>query len=87
MQFVKTISDTDDRKQAVFQHGEAYYLYSYSRKPDYNVDEVMVFRCSPGGKVIDYSEITMRHGYVPSAEVMKEVEEILNMRKEMHSCD
>lgn len=85
MKFVKTMKDYEDLKQAVFQHGEAYYLYSYSRKPEMNVDEVMVFRCTPGGSIVDYAEVACHRGYVPSTEVMKELEESLNNRKATHS--
>jgi hypothetical protein len=84
MKFVKTVINEDDRKTAVFQYGDAYYLYSYSRQENL-CDEVMVFRCTPGGDVVDYAEVTRHHGYVDSKSVMSMLEATLKQRKEIHN--
>ena len=73
MEFVKTIVNEDDKKQALFflpENGK-YYLYSYVNH-DY-AHETMVFECDADGEVENHMDLAMGSGYVPSWEIMEQV--------------
>lgn len=73
MEFVKTIVNEEDKKQAVFflpENGK-YYLYSYVKNEWAN--ETMVFECDADGGVENHMDLAMGSGYVPSSEMMKKV--------------
>ena len=78
MKFLTVIQNTDERKQAVFEHEGSHYLYSYSKIDDASVNETMVFSCDKTGEVLDYAELYTGSGYVPSDEVMKKIAEDKN---------
>ena len=80
MKFVKVFRDESDStsgrilRQAIFTHKgpSAYgkfFLYSYSKQPDNNVDETMVFRCKEDGSH-DGRELFFGHGYIHSKDAM-----------------
>tara|TARA_R110001583_G_scaffold31062_6_gene106763 strand:+ start:3874 stop:4131 length:258 start_codon:yes stop_codon:yes gene_type:complete len=75
MKFLTVIQNTDERKQAVFEHEDFHYLYSYSKIDDASVNETMVFSCDENGEVLDYTELYTGYCYVPSDEVMKKIAE------------
>jgi len=73
MEFVKTIVNEKDKKQAVFflpENGK-YYKYSYVNNEWAN--ETMVFECDDNGNVESHSELAFGSGYVPSSEIMERV--------------
>ena len=73
MEFVKVVKNEDDAKQAIFflpENGQ-HYLYSYVNN-DY-AHETMVFECDSAGEVDNHSELAFGSGYVPSYEIMGQV--------------
>jgi len=50
-------------------HNNRFFLYSYSKQPDNNVDETMVFRCDEQGDH-DGRELFFGHGYIHSKDAM-----------------
>ena len=73
MEFVKTIVNEEDTKQAVFflpENGK-YYKYSYVNNEWAN--ETMVFECDADGEVKNHMDLAMGSGYVPSSEILKRV--------------
>ena len=73
MEFVKTIVNEKDTKQAVFflpENGR-YYKYSYVNN-DY-AHETMVFECDMDGDVECHADLAYGDGYVPSSEIMEQV--------------
>ncbi len=74
MEFVKTIVNEDDRKQAVFfcKENGKYYKYSYVKNEPY-AHETMVFECDENGEVETHMDLAMGSGYVPSSKIMEEV--------------
>ena len=73
MEFVKTIVNEEDTKQAVFflpENGK-YYKYSYVNN-DY-AHETKVFECDENGEVEDHMDLAFGSGYVPSSEIMEQV--------------
>lgn len=56
-------------RQAIFTHDGRFFLYSYSKQPDNNVDETMVFRCKEDGSH-DGRELFFGHGYIHSKDAM-----------------
>ena len=73
MEFVKVLHNEDDKKQAVFflpENGK-YYLYSYINHSYSN--ETMVFECDENGEVENHMDLAMGSGYVPSWEIMGQV--------------
>ena len=86
MQFVKVLNnDEDDNgdilRQAIFMlpptvdEKEKYFLYSYSKKQDMNVDETMVFSCDEEGNS-GMSDLISAPRYVHSSEVMDRLVEM-----------
>ena len=75
MKFVKVFRDESDStngrilRQAIFTNGFRFFLYSYSKQPDNNVDETMVFRCDEDGDH-DGRELFFGHGYIHSKDAM-----------------
>ncbi len=75
MKFVKVFRDESDStngrilRQAIFTHNDRFFLYSYSKQPDNNVDETMVFRCDEQGDH-DGRELFFGHGYIHSKDAM-----------------
>ncbi len=75
MEFVKTIVNEDDKKQALFflpENGK-YYLYSYVKNITCHAHETMVFECDADGEVENHMDLAMGSGYVPSWEIMEQV--------------
>ena len=73
MEFVKVVKNEDDAKQAIFflpENGK-YYLYSYVNH-DY-AHETMGFECDADGEVENHMDLAMGSGYVPSSEIMGQV--------------
>ena len=73
MEFVKVLHNEDDKKQAIFflpENGKN-YLYSYVNNKYAN--ETMVFECDANGEVEDHMDLAMGSGYVPSWEIMGQV--------------
>ena len=73
MEFVKVLVNEKDKKQALFflpENGK-YYLYSYVNH-DY-AHETMVFECDENGEVEDHMALAMGSGYVPSSEILEQV--------------
>ena len=56
-------------RQAIFTHNDRFFLYSYSKQPQNNIDETMVFRCDAEGDH-DGRELFMGHGYIHSKVAM-----------------
>ncbi len=73
MEFVKTIVNEEDRKQAVFFCKENGKHYKYSYVKDNYADETMVFECDADGEVENHMDLAMGSGYVPSSKIMEEV--------------
>ena len=75
MKFVKVFRDESDStngrilRQAIFTHNDRFLLYSYSKQPDNNIDETMVFRCDAEGDH-DGRELFFGHGYIHSKDAM-----------------
>jgi len=74
MKFVKVFRDESIPsgrilRQAIFTHNNRFFLYSYSKQPDNNVDETMVFRCDAEGDH-DGRELFFGHGYIHSKDAM-----------------
>ncbi len=73
MEFVKVVKNEDDAKQAIFflpENGK-YYLYSYVNNE--MAHETMVFECDENGEVETHMDLAMGSGYVPSWEIMEQV--------------
>jgi len=73
MEFVKTIANEDDCKQAIFflpENGK-YYKYSYV-KNEYT-HETMVFECDENGDVENHMDLASGSGYIPSSEILEQV--------------
>ena len=73
MEFVKTIVNEEDTKQAVFflpENGK-YYKYSYVKNEF--AHETMVFECDVNGYVECHADLAFGSGYVPSSEIMGQV--------------
>ena len=73
MEFVRVLHNEDDKKQAIFflpENGKN-YLYSYINN-EYG-HETMVFECDANGEVENHSDLAMGSGYVPSWEIMGQV--------------
>ena len=73
MEFVKVVKNEDDAKQAIFflpENGK-YYLYSFVNN-EY-AHETMVFECDSDGEVENHMDLAVGSGYVPSSEIMGQV--------------
>ena len=87
LEFVKVIHNEDDRKQAVFMLPpnldtyEQYFLYSFVNNEVAN--ETMVFRCDKNGDVDNHDDLISDGGYVPSAEIMKRLVDLLVSKGEL----
>ena len=73
MEFVKTIVNEEDRKQALFFCKENGKHYKYSYVKNEYADETMVFECDADGEVETHMDLAMGSGYVPSSKIMEEV--------------
>ncbi len=73
MEFVKTIVNEEDRKQAVFfcKENGKHYKYSYVKNEWAN--ETMVFECDADGEVENHMDLAMGSGYVPSSKILEQV--------------
>ena len=73
MEFVRVLHNEDDKMQAIFflpENGK-YYLYSYVNNE--MAHETMVFECDADGEVEDHMDLASGSGYVPSWEIMGQV--------------
>jgi len=73
--------------KALFEHEGRFYHYSYSVRPDCEVDETMVFSCDSTGMITNYTDLwgCPHNGYVPTSQAMRELSELLALRKAAHS--
>ena len=78
MNFIKTINNRDDRKQALFEFNGDYYFYSYVNNGF--ACETMVFPADADGNITDYMELAFEHNYVSSEEMMERLLKILKER-------
>ena len=79
MNFVKTISNEENRKQALFEHDGDYYFYSYVNN-EY-AHETMVFHADADGNITNYMDLAFGPDYVSSGDMMKRVLRNLGKQK------
>ena len=91
MKFIRELENFNDgdriSQKALFEHEGSFYHYSYSVWPEREVDETMVFACDSTGTIANYTDLwgCPHNGYVPTSQAMRELSELLALRKAAHS--
>lgn len=73
MEFVRVVKNEDDAKQAIFFLPENGKFYKYSYVKNEHAHETMVFECDENGEVENHMDRAAGDGYVPSWEIMGQV--------------